>query len=205
VVSSYAVTDRLIAMLEKAGRFPNLQQVLIAGHSAGGQFVNRYAAGSGSSATEPAAVTRRYVVANPSSYLYWNATRRIAGSWRVLSAGEVASCPGFNTYKYGLAKRTGYMAAVNATTLSTRYANSRVTYLLGALDTNPSDSSMDTGCAAKLQGSTRLERGLRYAAHLRRVLPPVVTARHRTVVVPGVGHTARGMFISPQGQTALFP
>jgi hypothetical protein len=205
VVSSFEATDRLIAFLENGERFPNVSQVLIAGHSAGGQFVNRYAAGTASPAADPVAVTRRYVVANPSSYLYWNATRRIAGTWRLLSSSEVASCPGYDTYKYGLAKRTGYMAATDATTLATRYANSRVTYLLGALDTDLSDSSLDTGCAANLQGPTRLDRGLRYSEHLGRVFSPVVTERHRTVVVPGVGHTARGMFTSQEGQQALFP
>jgi pimeloyl-ACP methyl ester carboxylesterase len=48
---------------------PNLNRVVLVGHSAGGPFVQRFAAAGG-----PNAHIARYVVANPSSYLVrrWN-------------------------------------------------------------------------------------------------------------------------------------
>jgi hypothetical protein len=42
--SSYEVVDRVLAALGDRSRFPNLRRVVLAGYSAGGQFVGRYAA-----------------------------------------------------------------------------------------------------------------------------------------------------------------
>ena len=44
-LSSFAVVDRLVAELSDATRFPALRRVVLVGHSAGGQFVNRYSGG----------------------------------------------------------------------------------------------------------------------------------------------------------------
>ncbi|MFQ6113147.1 MAG: hypothetical protein ACE5NG_03545, partial [bacterium] len=43
-ISSFAVVDTIFNRL--ASKNPNLQMIVLAGHSAGGQFVNRFAAGS---------------------------------------------------------------------------------------------------------------------------------------------------------------
>ena len=40
-LSSFAVVDRLLAGVTTAG-YPSLKRIVVAGHSAGGQFVNRY-------------------------------------------------------------------------------------------------------------------------------------------------------------------
>ncbi len=96
------------------------------------------------------------------------------------------------------------MSATDAATLRARYAASRVTYLLGADDTDPADSSLDLGCAAEIQGVNRLERGRAYLEHLGDSLSAEVYQRQMKVVVPGVGHTAHGMFTSPEGQVSLF-
>lgn len=77
-VSSYAVIDAMIGTLTGMSRlplgstlrrFPNLEMIVIAGHSAGGQFAHRYAATNGKGG-KLGDVRMRYVVANPSSYLY---------------------------------------------------------------------------------------------------------------------------------------
>lgn len=65
--------DRLIEALVVPGRYLSLKEITIAGHSAGGQFVQRYAAGT-TIEQRPSVSARslafRYVAANPSSYLY---------------------------------------------------------------------------------------------------------------------------------------
>jgi hypothetical protein len=45
-VSSYAMLDEMIKRLTNRSTFPNLQRVVVTGHSAGGQFTQRYAAGN---------------------------------------------------------------------------------------------------------------------------------------------------------------
>ena len=73
-VSSFAALDRLIAGIVRSHRFPGLRHIVVAGHSAGGQFVERYAASTRLSVRVPV----RYVVANPSSYLYLTPSGRCA-------------------------------------------------------------------------------------------------------------------------------
>jgi trehalose 6-phosphate synthase len=56
--------------------FPDLKTVVLAGHSGGGQLVHRYAVvGKAPAALASAGIHLRYVVANPSSYVYFSDAR----------------------------------------------------------------------------------------------------------------------------------
>jgi pimeloyl-ACP methyl ester carboxylesterase len=202
-ISSYAVVDEILARLTVPGRFPSLNQVTIAGHSAGGQFVNRYAATTSSTDVLPASVTRQYVVANPSSYLYLTPLRPDRGRLVAVNAREEESCPEYNTYKYGLGGLNSYARRSSQDAIKFRYSASRVTYLLGDADTR-AGTSLDDGCEARLQGPHRLARGERFVASLGVLFGQGVYARHREVIVPGVGHNAEAMFNSLPGRDALF-
>lgn len=63
-ISSFAVMDTILLRL--AERNPNLQAIILAGHSAGGQFVNRYASGSQMEQTLSAefGISFRYIIAH---------------------------------------------------------------------------------------------------------------------------------------------
>jgi pimeloyl-ACP methyl ester carboxylesterase len=202
-ISSYAVVDEILAQLAVPGRFPALNQVTIAGHSAGGQFVNRYAATTSSTDVLPATVTRQYVVANPSSYLYLTPLRPDRGLLAPVNAEEEESCPGYNSYKYGLEGLNSYADRSSQDTIRVRYSTSRVTYLLGGADTR-TDNNLDDGCEARLQGPQRLARGEKFFASLGVLFGQGIYARHREVIVPGVGHDAEAMFNSLPGRDALF-
>jgi pimeloyl-ACP methyl ester carboxylesterase len=195
-ISSYAVVDDLLRRAGDRTSFPNVTDIVVAGHSAGGWFTNRYAAGSRSP------VTARYVVANPSSYLYFDAQRWKSGALHRLTAAEVAACPGVNRYRYGLQRLNPYLAA--AGDLAARYRTRTVTYLLGDQDTDSADPLLDTSCAANWQGAHRFERGQQYFTYLGAVFGPGVYATQSRLVVPGVGHDGNAMFTSPNGQRALF-
>ena len=70
-VSSYGAVDRIVALLSDRKRFPALQRITIVGHSAGGQFVQRYAmVGRATDELSHTGLDLRYIVANPSSYVY---------------------------------------------------------------------------------------------------------------------------------------
>jgi pimeloyl-ACP methyl ester carboxylesterase len=191
-VSSFEVIDDLVRAMRTT--FPNLGTVVIAGHSAGGQFVQRYAATS----TDARA---HFVVANPSSYLYLGPERPVGGAFSI----PADACSWYNHYRYGLEDlgETPYVSRIGAATLKARYGQARVTYLLGALDTDPNASDLDTTCEAQAQGATRLERGQRFYEHLAIAYGTGVYGRHTLQVVPGVGHSASGMFGSAAGRTAL--
>jgi opacity protein-like surface antigen len=204
-VSSFAVMDSILYRI--ASHHPNLQSIVVAGHSAGGQFVNRFAAGNTAEQVLQAefGVDLRYVTANPSSYLYFNPERVVFGTldqFATPPASVVQSCPAYDDYKYGLQARNNYMSQVSSAQIVNQYSARHVTYLLGELDVNP-DPDLDTSCAAMLQGSHRFERGEVYGNYLRHFLG-AASNEHRPVIVFGVGHDSRDMFTSSAGVAQLF-
>jgi hypothetical protein len=195
-LSSYEVVDALLARLAGPSLFPNLKTVVLAGHSGGGQLVQRYAVvGKAAAALAAGGVHLRYVVANPSSYLYFSEERPV---------NHIPHCPDFDQWKYGIIDPPAYVKQ-NADTWPQReaaYAQQDVIYLLGTADIDPHEKDLDTSCAAETQGSTRFLRGQAYFAYLHGRHPSAWN--QRMWFVPGVAHSARKMFTSACGVSALF-
>jgi hypothetical protein len=195
-VSSFEVLDRLIEELADPARFPSLREIVVAGHSAGAQFVQRYAAGSRVEDAPSVArrgLTFRYVVANPSSFLYL---------FPRPSDPLVERCPRYDEYKYGLLDLNAYLSGLGPDGLRAEYAKKNVTLLLGGLDFEMIDPSKDDSCAAVAQGAHRQTRGYRFFQHLEQGYGP---GGHGTTLVrvPGVRHSLREMLLSPEGRAAL--
>jgi hypothetical protein len=87
--------------------------------------------------------------------------------------------------------------------LESLYARRDVTVLLGGADCDPQHPALDRSCAAQAQGAHRLARGLTYARYMAS-RHPESAAKHRTFVIDGIGHDAKGIFASPPGLAALF-
>lgn len=209
LITSYDMLDRLVRILSGSGSFNNLKEIVIAGQSGGGQLANRYAAAN---SAEPYAAARgvkvRYIVANPSSYLYFNAWRVTPGTDQ-FSTYDASQCTSFNNYHYGL-NFTGYdptyirLRGITNTQLRTNYRSRNVSILLGELDNDRCDDGMSTTCAANAQGPTRLERGLNYYTYLGLLFGSGVYSKHRLEVVPGVGHGSYGIYNSTVGLRYIF-
>lgn len=198
--SSFEVYDTLLAQLRDAARFPNLTEIVLAGHSAGGQFVQRYAA-LGKAASIPGGPKLRFVVANPSSYAYLTAKRVVGGKVQLPKSKQRTSCWWWDEYGYGLGGRSGYVAWRPVAKVRSDYLNRSVTYMIGLADTRR-DNDLDVSCGADLQGRNRLAR----ARNFHRVLTTLYPKhQHRLVGVPGVGHSSSGMFQSQAGLGVLFP
>lgn len=197
-VSSFEVIDHLLAELAaRAAARGVLTDVVVAGHSAGGQLVQRYAA----AARLPAGLRVRFVVANPSSYLYLDGRRPEAGGFEEPSSRERRSCGRYDRYKYGLERRPEPLDRVDAETLRTQYLSRDVTILLGALDTRDEDN-LDRGCEARMQGAHRYERGVLFYQYVQARFTP--DGMHALEVIAGVGHDARAVLTSDAGRRALF-
>ena len=218
-VASFDVVDAILRTLARKDAFPGLRHIVVAGHSAGGQFVSRYAMANQVHDSLGAPVT--YIVANPSSYAYLDATRPSASA---LPAGVAAGAPGYappapanppppfgafadarncttyDAWPYGLQARAGYSARIADADLKARLVARSVTYLLGGLDILPL-FGFDSSCAAMAQGPTRLARGLAYARYVNERLG----GAHRTVLVPSCGHNARCMFTAESALALVFP
>lgn len=192
-LSSFDVFDAILRRLADRALLPNLSEVVIAGHSAGAQVVQRYAVvGRGEDALRAIGVAVRYVVANPSSYLYFSDDRP--------RKVDPVACPEFDRWKYGLAGAPPYVG--DTAGLEARYAARDVTYLLGTADIDPHHPALDTSCAGEAQGPYRLARGEAYFAYMRARHPGNLA--QRVAKVPGVAHNEGRMFGSACGLAALF-
>lgn len=201
-ISSFEVVDQLLAQLIDKKRFPNLRQVVVAGHSAGGQFVQRYALiGIAPDVLKQKGIAVRFVVANPSSYFYFSDDRPMQdGSLSAFT--NVASCKSFNRWKYGPRNPPPYAKGPDFAALEPIYFARDITYLLGTADTDANDTDLDKSCAGEAQGQTRLDRGEGFFRYAK--LHHADPAYQRFWLVPKVGHDATKMFNSSCGIAALF-
>ncbi|AVT12829.1 hypothetical protein [Paracidovorax avenae] len=197
-ITSFAAMDALVAELVR--RWPGLRTVTVAGFSAGGQMVQHYIgfanaalAGASSSA---ATVALRYVVADPGTWLYFDA-------WRPHPPAD-GTCPGVNRWKYGTDDLPAGLGRIAAQARE-RYAAADVHYLEGALDSSDARGTyygiLDKSCAAMAQGPYRLQRGLAYAEYEWTLLAP--GRRREVVVVPGCAHDVACVFPSEAARAVL--
>jgi len=199
-LSSFDVLDAVLAQCLQRQRYPRLRQVVVAGHSGGAQVAHRHAiVGRGAAALAAAGLSCRYVVANPSSYVYFD-TLRPNGRGGFAPADQHA-CPGVDIWKYGVHQPPRYAQHADFVQLEQAYAASDVVYLLGELDHDPAHQALDRSCAARAQGPHRLARGLAYFDYLSYRHAELA---HRCWRVPGVGHHGDAMFKSAAGLSALF-
>ena len=195
-VSSYAALDTVLARLADRTRFPGLTRVVVTGHSAGGQVAHRYAAGSPMEERLDG-LTARYVVANPSTYLYPTPLREWADSY---VTPESANCPDYDSWHYGLEELPAYMLREGPDSARTRLLRRDAVVLAGDQDTGT--TLLDQSCGANLQGANRFQRARALLRTLDHAFPG--EHRHRLVVVPGVGHSSTDMYQSAQGRELLF-
>jgi len=188
-LTTFDMADEILRKLARKDAFPNLKLIVVSGHSAGGQFVNRYEMSN--RVHETLGVPVRYVVANPSSYAWIDSTR---------PATVTDPCPHYNRWPYGFENRSGYAARVSDEDLKKQLAARPTTYLLGEIDILPL-GGFDQSCSAMRQGPTRLARGQAFGKYVDEKLG----ARHEIVVVPLCGHNARCMFTAEIALPLLFP
>ena len=203
-LSSFEVMDRLIDVSIKLN--PNIHRITILGHSAGGQFVVRYAAiNSRNEFLEQQGVSIRYVVANPSSYLYLDQTRfhfNSKGEILITSRENLMNCPGYNKYKYGLEELYGYAETLSPQLIRTRLLTRPVMFVLGSADTDR-NWSLDKSCEGEAQGENRFQRGLLYKHHLGHFVKTSLESQHIWLEIPEVGHDATEIFTHPKFITEL--
>ena len=214
-VTSFDFADQILRRLARKEVFPNLKAIVIAGHSAGGQFVTRYEMANRVHDTLDIPIT--YVVANPSSYAYLDALRPVSSAWAPPASApgymaeapagdsfrafpDARNCATYNQWPYGLQNRTGYAARLTDDQLKEQLAARPTTYLLGELDILPL-GGFDASCPAMAQGPTRLARGQAFHKYIHEKFG----ASHKMVIVPLCGHNARCMFTAESALPLLFP
>ena len=191
-ISSYTIMDSLTAHLLTI--YPNIQDIVLLGNSAGGQFVNRYAAGS----DQEAEGKIRYIVSAPSSYVYMDEYRY--GEFLFPMTWELPeNCGEYNDYKYGLDDLNHYMSMMGIDSIRERYSRRKIQYLIGSIDTGGTQD-----CESMTQGSNRLERCIIYYNYLQYFYGSQIIDNQQIALISGVGHDYNGIFSSSCGRSAVF-
>ena len=224
-ISSFKVMDEIVGTLLNRTLYPNLENLIIGGHSAGGQIVQRYALLT----NLPVDDRIKYFAANPSSLAWLTSERPVLTEESTCCKNETIltqsftfadsiddDCQHYDTYGYGLnGLPTKYSMATPLETSLQRYARRQVYYVSGSADvcdTNQpkcagvnclqDDGGLDTSCEAEAQGPCRLYRMHAFYQHLERYYGRRV---HTLIAVPNVGHSGCGVLQSKEFLTAAFP
>ncbi|USW48743.1 Putative carbohydrate-binding WSC, PAN/Apple domain, alpha/Beta hydrolase [Septoria linicola] len=192
--SSYTVLDQLVQYFDNRALFPNMKQIVVAGHSLGAQTVQRYAAiGNQLNTQSPVS----YWIGNPNSYAWLSTDRPFS----------TASCPTYDDYREGYNKFTTYpmtyatgLVSQGRAAIQANFNSKAINYARGTQDLGDSSSS----CAPGTTGSNRNERFFNFI----KAFPPSCsdpTGRNcDTVDFVNMGHDGGGMMASIAGQARLF-
>ena len=216
-LTSFDFIDQVLHLLADKKTFPNLAAIVIAGHSAGGQFVSRYEMANRVGDTLGVPVS--YVVANPSSYAWPDASRPLpiddaapenaVLGWKLetphtsFSYGpfDAAKAPKYDLWPYGLEDRTsGYTSGMTDDQLRKQLVSRKTTYLLSQVDTLPL-GGFDSSPNAMAQGATRRARGEAFVHYINTRLG----AHAGVIIVPECGHNDRCVYTTDAVLPVIFP
>jgi hypothetical protein len=196
-ISSFTAMDCLLHELTGPGWLSDNEQpaVVIVGNSAGGQYVNRYAAvGRAPDALAERGIPVRFIISNPSTYLYFDRERPVA----------VVDGKGINHWRYGFEARPPYVDGTPQQNLE-RYLARDVTIVLGAEDRDSDALLLEVGAAAMAQGANRHDRGIKYNEYIHRLARDAgLAARHKLIELAGIGHAADDILAAPQTRQIMF-
>ena len=232
-ISTFSVLDEIVATMLDKTLYPHLSRVLVAGHSAGGQIVMRYALAS---SLEVPNDRVRYFPANPSSYTYLDGLRPVqpdpwqcdsfcvnttlmTRKWRFAKPSSAATtCPGYDEYGYGLSgPLPPYLTARGVPAMIKAFSTRDVTYLSGSSDVCDSPFMRDHDCTPSCNPDdggldTSCEAYIQGKCRMARAHAYAQYAReekgfamHRLVAIPHVGHSGCAVFQSPEALEAMFP
>ncbi len=218
-ISAFDFMDEIVRKLADKKTFPNLTKIVVAGHSAGGQFATRYEMTNKVHGTP--GVSLSYVVANPSSYAWPAAVRPLpTGDADPATADKEALGPtgekvhtqftygpfdttkarNYNRWPAGLENRSGYTAGMSDDQLKRQLVERPTTYLLGQVDVLPL-GGFDSSPTAMAQGPTRRARGEAFVKYVDETLG----AKHIAIIVPECGHNDRCIFTTNIVFPSIFP
>jgi len=216
-LTSFDFVDQILKKLANKNVFPNMRAIVVAGHSAGGQFVARYQMAN--RVHETLGVPISYVVANPSSYAWPDATRpqmvgdaavdAAKGAWESekvhtnFSYGpfDASACGNYDRWPAGLEQRTGgYTKDESDEQLKRQLVSRKTTFLFSQVDVLPL-GGFDSSCPAMAQGATRRARGEAYVKYVDEKLG----ARHEAQIVPECGHNDRCVYTTDAVLPVVFP
>lgn len=197
--SSYEVVDTLIEDIYNNNQ--SIKTITIVGHSAWGQFVQRFALTTLLHNNNTIKPMLRFVVANPSSYAYLD-NRRFDTNTNQFWVPST-QCAWYDKWKYWLTNGYSYVRQTSTANIINNYEQAKVTYLLWENDIVV-DSNLDVSCEANLQWPNRLERWNTYYEYIKDFFGISITNKHQKFIIPNVWHSYTRMFDSVAWREAIF-
>ena len=217
-ISSFDFIDEVVQKLANKKTFPNLTTIVIAGHSAGGQFATRYAMTSKVHDTPG--------VRSPTS---WRIRPATPGRPRCVRFQRATPIPATPTRKRSAPRREGerelhlrpvrrhqgpelqqvagrsresyrLLGGCHDDQLIKQLVARPTTYLLGQVDVLPL-GGFDSSPNAMAQGPTRRARGEAFFKYVTETLG----AKHNAIIVPECGHNDRCIFTTNIVFPVIFP
>lgn len=203
-IPSIRVLEDLLAYLSDRNRWAGLTRITVAGHGDGARLVQRLSVlNDADERLRARGVDVRYVIANPTAYLYLTSDRPTGDGFAVPSASQ---CAGLDHGSAG--------ARSDPRRLWVRLSKRRVVYLLGSESRAPAavGGRQDVApppapgehCADRLQGGSVLERGYNWLRYERFLAGQGVGITHQAFEVEGVGLDAAAMLGSKCASMAVF-
>ncbi|KAI5263007.1 hypothetical protein E4T47_09141 [Aureobasidium subglaciale] len=189
--SSFDVLDQILTYYDNKAMFPNVNQIVVAGHSLGAQMVQRYAAVG---KTLGLATRVNYWIGNPDSYVWFNADRPVS----------TGSCTNYNDWRDGLDNYTptygSTLVASGPAAVLSRYNSRSINYARGLQDM-VDDSSR---CGPDTTGANHQERFYNFI----KAFPPACTSASstscKTVDLIDCAHDFGCMVNSAAGKSRFF-
>ena len=197
-ISSFSTMDTIYHRL--AENNPNLERIVLTGHSAGSQMVVRYAAGGrAQGALNSLGIEFVYVPTNTPSFLYYDDNRVLNQGADVFEFGPT-DCGSASQYKYGLDNLNQYMETTGEVTIKENYRLANTTYLIGQYDFGGQTNT----CARMVQGNSRLIRTHVYFSYIGFYYGDSIYNKHRMAEVPSAYHEFDQVVFTDCGMNALF-
>jgi len=197
-ISSFSAMDTIYHRL--AENNPNLERIVLTGHSAGSQMVVRYAAGGRAQvALNSLGIEFVYVPTNTPSFLYYDDNRVLNQGADVFEFGPT-DCGSASQYKYGLDNLNQYMETTGEITIKENYRLANTTYLIGQYDFGGQTNT----CARMVQGNSRLIRTHVYFSYIGFYYGDSIYNKHRMAEVPSAYHEFDQVVFTDCGMNALF-
>jgi len=192
-ISSFSVIDSLVKQITT--KAPNVEKIVITGHSSGGLFTHAYAVAN-RVASQLDYVQMEYIVANSQYFYYPNAERVNEATNQFFIPSD---CNGYDAWPLGFANTPTYLSDIEKAQADNNLKERNITYLLG--NGNQSDPSLNTtACSATLLGSTRYQRGENIFFTVEQKFSENNSSR---VIVEGIGHNGEAIYKSTEFKDLL--
>lgn len=190
-ISSFLALDQLLDQLFLNTTYPSLNQVVVAGHSLGGQAAQRYAV---LKKTKPYDNNVRYWIGNPGSWAYLTSKRPDTND---------SALDSYDRWPYGIHQNTSKVpsyarrdvVAQNGSLVAERFRNRTVGYFMSLMDVGAGVKT----AAAMWQGYNHLDRGSKFVISMGQDFPGGFPKNHTADFEPNLTHVDYGgmSFFSP--------